>query len=325
LSEFLVTGASGFIGSRVSEILLQEGHLVVGIDNLNDSYDTSLKNWRLKKLKTLPNFTYAEIDIHDFKILNEFVENTKRNFEAIINLAAHAGVRKSVENPRVYYETNVLGTLNLLELCKKFKVEKFILASSSSIYGESDLIPFSEENNTEILLSPYAASKKSAEDLCKTYNYLFGIDISILRFFTVYGPAGRPDMSIFRFIKWIIERNPIQIYGDGEQKRDFTFVDDIAQGTISSLKRVGLETFNLGSDNPIKLLDVISIIEQETGIKANLKFMDKFESDVFATWANIDKAKRILNWTPNTTFNDGIKKVIQWHLENKELVNQIEI
>lgn len=325
MSEFLVTGASGFIGSRVSEILLQEGHLVVGIDNLNDSYDTSLKKWRLKQLKTFTNFLYEEIDIYEYKILDKFVLNSKRSFDAIINLAAHAGVRKSVENPRIYYETNVLGTLNLLELCKEFKIGKFILASSSSIYGESDLIPFSEENNTDIFLSPYAASKKSAEDLCKTYNYLFEIDISILRFFTVYGPAGRPDMSIFRFIKWIIEGNPILIYGDGQQKRDFTFVDDIAKGTISSLKSVGLETFNLGSDNPIKLLDVISIIEQETGMKAKLKFMDKFESDVFATWANIKKAKEILSWTPETSFVDGIKKVVDWHIKNKEFVRQIKI
>ncbi|MED5578482.1 MAG: SDR family NAD(P)-dependent oxidoreductase [Nitrospinota bacterium] len=325
MSDFLVTGTSGFIGSRVSEILLQEGHLVVGIDNLNNSYDNRLKKWRLKQLKTFSNFIYEEIDIYDHKILDKFVSKTKKNFEAIINLAAHAGVRKSVENPRIYYETNVLGTLNLLELCKKFEIGKFVLASSSSIYGESDIIPFSEKSDTDIFLSPYAASKKSAEDLCKTYNYLFGTDISILRFFTVYGPAGRPDMSIFRFIKWIIEGDPIQIYGDGQQKRDFTFVDDIAKGTISSLRRVGLETFNLGSDNPIKLLDVISIIEQETGMKANLEFKDKFESDVFATWANIKKAKEILNWVPKTSFMDGIKKVVAWHLQNKEFVRQIKI
>lgn len=325
MSEYLVTGTAGFIGSRVSQILLEEGHLVVGLDSLNNSYDVRLKKWRLKELKKFPNFIFEEIDIYDYQLLEKFKNKTQRNFEAIINLAAHAGVRKSVENPRIYYETNVSGTLNLLELCKIWEINKFVLASSSSIYGESNLIPSSEENKTDIFLSPYAASKKAAEDLCKTYNYLFGIDVSVLRFFTVYGPAGRPDMSIFRFIKWITEERPIQIYGDGQQKRDFTFVDDIANGTISALKKVGFEIFNLGSDNPIKLLDVISIIEQETGMKANLKFMDKFESDVFSTWAKIEKAKGLLNWSPNTSFVDGIKKVVAWHLENKDLVRQIEI
>jgi len=277
LSDYLVTGTAGFIGSRVSQILLQEGNQVVGIDNLNDSYDTRLKEWRLKELKKFPDFIYEGINIHDYQSLERFTEKFKnqtgKKFKAIINLAARAGVRNSVKNPRVYYETNVSGTLNLLELCKKFEIDKFILASSSSIYGESDLIPFSEENQTDTFLSPYAASKKSAEDLSRTYNYLFGIDISILRYFTVYGPAGRPDMSIFRFIKWITEGKSIQIYGDGQQKRDFTFVDDIASGTISAIK----------------------------------------------------KANEFLNWKPKTSFTDGIKQVVAWHLENNDLVQKINI
>ncbi len=261
----LVTGTAGFIASKVTELLLKRGHKVVGIDNLNDAYDVRLKEWRLRQLERFENFTFHRIDITGPTQLEPLFE--KLNFEAVINLAARAGVRASTENPSLYLDTNIMGTLNLLELCRKYRIKKFILASTSSIYGEMSL-PFTEDKKTDFPLSPYAASKKGAEALCYTYHYLYGIDISIPRYFTVYGPAGRPDMSVFIFSKKIYADEEIPVYGDGNQKRDFTYIDDIAEGTIKALKPLHYEIINLGSDHPVKLNYVISLIENILGKKA---------------------------------------------------------
>ena len=229
--KYLVTGCAGFIGWRVTEFLLAAGHTVVGIDNINTSYDTRVKQWRLEQLEGTPNFHFHRSDICDRESLRT-IFNT--SYEAVINLAARAGVRHSVEDPWVYQDTNVTGTLNLLDLCREFEVKKFVLASTSSLYGDNNPLPFSEEANTEGPLSPYAASKKGAEAICHSYHHLHGIDVTIFRFFTVYGPAGRPDMSAFRFVHWISEGKPVTVYGDGkESSRDYTYLDDIARGVIA--------------------------------------------------------------------------------------------
>lgn len=320
---YLITGVAGFIGSKVAELLLKEGHKVVGLDNMNDAYDIRLKRWRLKQLEVYQNFSFHMMDISDRESIESFFKKSEKP-SAIINLAARAGVRQSVEDPWVYYETNVIGTLNLLEMCKRYDIKKFILASTSSIYGKRNPLPYREDANTDSPLSPYAASKKAAETLCYTYHHLFGLDVSVLRYFTVYGPAGRPDMSIFRFVQWIMEEKPVIVYGDGSQSRDFTYIDDIAKGTIAALKPLGYEIINLGSDAPVALIDMIRMIEKITGKKAHLKFLPSHPADVPATWADISKAKRILNWKPKTGFEEGIRKVIKWYEENRSWAKQIK-
>ena len=261
--KYLVTGCAGFIGWKVTEFLLEAGHTVVGVDNINTAYDTQVKQWRLKQIEGTPNFEFHRSDICDRDALRG-IFNT--HYDAVINLAARAGVRQSVENPWVYVDTNVTGTLNLLELCREFEVNKFVLASTSSLYGANNPLPFSEEANTDQPLSPYAASKKGAESLCHSYYHLYGIDVTIFRFFTVYGPAGRPDMSAFRFVQWISEGKPVIVYGDGKQSsRDYTYLEDIARGVIAGLKPLKYEVINLGSDSPIVLIDTIRLIEELVG------------------------------------------------------------
>lgn len=219
----LITGCAGFIGWKTCSQLLEKGEEVIGIDNLNTYYDPKIKEWRLNELKKYPDFTFNRIDISQIEPLRSLFKS--HSFEAVINLAARAGVRASVENPWSYVDTNITGTLNLLELCREFDIKKFVLASTSSLYGTNKM-PFCEEDRTDNPLSPYAATKKAAEAMCYTYHFLYGIDITIPRYFTVYGPAGRPDMSIFRFIKNIYEGKPIEVFGDGKQKRDFTYFPD---------------------------------------------------------------------------------------------------
>jgi nucleoside-diphosphate-sugar epimerase len=323
----LLTGAAGFIASKVAEFLLEDGHAVVGIDNLNDAYDVRLKQWRLAKLQGKPGFEFDQVEICDRdKVRELFVRDFKRrgsHFDAVINLAARAGVRKSVENPWVYFETNVTGTLNLLELCREFHVNKFILASTSSLYGQDNPMPYREDANTDCPVSPYAASKKAAEALCHTYHYLHGIDVTILRYFTVYGPAGRPDMSLFRFVQWISEGRPVIVFGDGRQSRDFTYVDDIARGTIAGLKPMGFAIINLGSDAPRVLMDAIRIIEGLVGRKAMLEYKPRHPADVLATWANISRACERLDWRPRVDCAEGIKSLVEWYEENREWAREI--
>ena len=316
-----MTGCAGFIGSKVTEFLLADGYTVVGIDNLNEAYDPRLKYWRLDQIKGHPNFQFHQLDITLRAPLRALFESGPKTHDlepaAVINLAARAGVRQSVENPWIYFETNVAGTLNLLELCREFGVQRFVLASTSSLYGQGNPLPFREDANTDGPLSPYAASKKAAEVLCYTYHYLYGIDIAVLRYFTVYGPAGRPDMSLFRFVQWISEGRPVMVYGDGRQSRDFTYVDDIARGTIASLKSVGYEAINLGSDTPIVLMDAIRLIEELVEKKADIVYGPRHPADVLATWADISKAERLLGWRPQTTFQDGLAALLRWYRANQ--------
>jgi len=319
--EILVTGAAGFIGQKVSELLLKKDNKVIGIDNLNNYYDPLLKKWRLSQLQNYKNFKFIKGDITNFEFLDKLFK--EKHFNAIFNLAARAGVRGSVNDPWIYIETNIKGTLNLLECCKKYKVKKFIMSSTSSIYGIND-IPFKETFKTATPISPYGATKKSAEVLCYCYHYLYGIDIIIPRYFTVYGPAGRPDMSYFKFIKRIDVGVPIFIYGDGKQKRDFTYINDIAEATIRCLNLSGYEIINLGNDNPVELLYVIKLIEHYLGKKAKIDYKNKHLSDIEVTWADISKAKKLLKWTPSIKIEKGIENTVNWYLKNKDFIQSLK-
>lgn len=322
--KILVTGAAGFIASKTSEMLLEDGHMVVGVDNMNDAYDVRLKEWRLTRLNGRKNFRFEKMDISDRKDVADLFASEKEGFEAVINLAARAGVRQSVENPWIYYDTNVTGTLNLLEECRTRGIRKFVLASTSSLYGSKNPRPFQEDADTNHPLSPYAASKKAAETLCYTYHYLYDLDITILRYFTVYGPAGRPDMSLFRFTQWISEERPVIVFGDGTQSRDFTYVDDIARGTIAGLKPLGYEVINLGGDEPVVLNDAIAIVEKATGKKARIENQPMHKADMMATWADIGKAKKLLAWSPQTKTADGIAKLVSWYGKNRGWAKDIK-
>lgn len=327
MATYLITGTAGFIAAKVTQLLLAAGHTIVGVDNLNDAYDVRLKGWRLEQLKQQPNFTFYPLDICDRsglqQLFSQQAATSGQHFDAVINLAARAGVRQSVENPWLYFETNTTGTLNLLELCKSFAVPKFVLASTSSLYGKENVMPWQEAQDTSRPLSPYSASKKAAEALCYTYHALYGLDVTIFRYFTVYGPAGRPDMSLFRFVQWISEGRPVTIFGDGRQSRDFTYVEDIARGTIAGLQPVGFELINLGSDEPVVLLDAIHTIEELVGQKAKLTFAERHSADVPASWADISKAERLLGWRPAYPFQRGIATLVDWYVTNRSWASGI--
>ena len=323
MDEVLVTGAAGFIGSRTAEFLLDQGVRVVGFDNLNDYYDATLKEYRLKALKKKSEFTFIENDIEDLKFLDKLFK--ERSFSAVINLAARAGVRYSMENPHVYMSTNAQGTLNLLEAMRSHGVKKMVLASTSSLYSGQKM-PFVEDLAVNTPISPYAASKKAAEVMAYSYHYLYGLDISVVRYFTVYGPAGRPDMSVFRFIKWIDEGTAVELFGDGTQARDFTYVDDIALGTIKALKNVGYEIINLGGgNNPTSMNSIIQIIEESLGKKAVINRQPFHKADLMTTWADISKAKQMLDWAPRVEVEDGLDRTIAWHRENREWIKRISL
>jgi len=322
MKKILVTGAVGFIGSKVSEMLLEEGCQVVGVDSLDDYYDVNLKLWRLDNLKKYDNFKFYKFDIENYEELKSVFQLNCP--EAVINLAARTGVRYSLKNPFIYLSTNAGGNLNLLELCREYGVPKFVLASTSSLYADQKM-PFKEDLPVNHPISPYAASKKAAEMMAYTYYYLYGLDVTILRYFTVYGPAGRPDMATFRFIRWIIEGIPLEIYGDGQQERDFTYVDDIARGTISALKPLGYEIINLGNNHPYKLSEVIKLMEKYIGEEARFKYKEFHKADMQATWADIDKAQAFLNWWPKISLEEGIKKTVEWMKYNWEWVQKIKV
>ncbi len=318
----LVTGCGGFIGSKVTERLAQEGHRVIGIDNLNDAYDVRLKEWRLTQLRALPGFTFARLDITDREGLEVLLR--QHPVDAVVNLAARAGVRQSLHDPWLYYETNLTGTLYLLDLCREREIPKFVLASTSSLYADGER-PFREDQVTDRPLSPYAASKKAAEVLCYTYHRLFGLDITVLRYFTVYGPAGRPDMSIFRFVRWMAEEDAVILYGDGSQERDFTYVDDVARGTVLALRPLGYEVINLGSDRPAPLREVIAILERRIGRTAHLDRRPSHPADVRATWADIGKARALLNWAPHTSLDDGLAATVSWYQKHRSWASRIDL
>jgi nucleoside-diphosphate-sugar epimerase len=319
----LVTGAAGFIGARTCELLLDQGAAVVGIDNLNDYYDPRLKERRLEGLKGREGFRFHPIDIEQADAVERLF--TGHPFAAVLNLAARAGVRYSMENPHVYMSTNVVGTLNLLEAMRRHGVKKMVLASTSSLYAGQPM-PFVEELPVNTPISPYAASKKAAEVTAYTYHYLYGLDVSVVRYFTVFGPAGRPDMSIFRFIRWIDEGTPIELFGDGSQSRDFTYVDDIARGTVLALKEMGYEIINLGGgNNPRSMNQVIHTLEDLLGKKAAIDRKPFHKADMMTTWADISKARRILGWSPEVEIEEGLHRTVQWYRENREWLRRIEL
>jgi nucleoside-diphosphate-sugar epimerase len=320
MAHYLVTGAAGFIGSRTTQMLIEQGHTVVGIDNVNDAYDPRIKEYRLRKLQALKAFKFHRADISE-KSSIELFKNEK--IDGVINLAARAGVRYSVDNPWVFLESNVTGTLNMLEVCRQFGCKKFILASTSSIYGENPEYPTPETASSSEPLQPYAASKKGAEALTHSYHHLYGIDTTIVRYFTVYGPAGRPDLAIFRFVKWIIEGEPIRIYGDGKQSRGFTYVDDIARGTIASLKPLGYEVINLGGHEVVTINGLVQLVEELTGKKANVQYGPPNLADMFMNQANVSKAREMLGWNPQVTLREGIKSLIDWYYAERDWAKNI--
>lgn len=328
MAHYLVSGAAGFIASRVIETLAADGHEVTGIDNLNDAYDIRMKEYRLRRLQQLPNFHFHKLDISDRAALLELEKNHQKDaggvsFTAVINLAARAGVRQSVENPWVYLDTNVTGTLNLLEMCKNLGIPKFILASTSSVYGANAPLPTPETAESDRPLQAYAASKKSAEALCHVYHYLYGLDVTIFRYFTVYGPAGRPDMSMFRFTQWIAEGKPVLLNGDGEQSRGFTYVDDIARGTILGLMPLGYEIINLGGHETIRMNQLIQMLEGLIGRKAHVKQLPAHPADMLANWADVRKAERLLGWTPQVSLQEGVARMVAWYHNEREWASQV--
>ncbi len=320
----LLTGVAGFIGARTAELLLEDGHKVVGVDNMNDYYDVSVKQYRLDQMKQKESFEFLQLDIENKGALDACFEN--RAFDAVINLAARAGVRASITDPFVYLATNALGTLNLLDLMLKHGVNRYVMASTSSLYAGKPM-PFLETADVRQPLSPYAASKLGAEAMAYSYHHLHGLDVSILRYFTVYGPAGRPDMSPFRFTEWVSRGEPVCLYGDGEQTRDFTYIDDIARGTIAATEQCsGYEIYNIGGGNePISINTMIGEIERHLGKKANIDYQPQNNADMQDTAANIDKAMGKLAWKPEVSPVDGLERTVKWHQENSDWLKGVHL
>ena len=345
MGTYLVTGAAGFIASKVCEELLKQGHRIVGVDNLNAYYDVRLKDYRLGGLlqdgRWKSNrssevsayagkgriasgaFTFLPIDIEQRADLEPLF--AEFGFDAVFNLAARAGVRYSMENPYVYLRTNTEGTLNLLECQRKFGVKKMVLASTSSLYAGCPM-PWREDLAVNTPLSPYAATKKAGELMAYSYHKLYGFDVSVVRYFTVFGPGGRPDMSIFRFIKWIDEGQPLELFGDGSQARDFTYVDDIAKGTILAAKPLGYEIINLGGGrNPVTLQSVIAFIERALGKKAVIANQPFHIADIKESWADIAKADRLLGWRPTVGLEAGFQRAVDWYLANRSWLKDVRL
>jgi len=320
MGNYFVTGAAGFIASRVIEFLISDGHTVVGVDNMNDAYDVRMKEYRLAKLQKLPGFTFHKLDISEKPVVETFKDDT---FDAVINLAARAGVRSSVADPWVYLESNVTGTLNMLELCCVTGTKKFLLASTSSIYGADPPYPTPETAPSDRPLQPYAASKKGAEALAHAYHYLHEIDVSVVRYFTVYGPAGRPDLALFRFTQWITESRPVHVYGDGEQSRGFTYLDDIARGTIQALKPLGFEIINLGGHEVITINNLITLIEEIVGKKAVVDYGPAVQADMRSNWADVRKAGELLDWEPQFNLRQGVKHIYEWYLDERDWAKDV--
>ncbi|WP_449355153.1 NAD-dependent epimerase [Virgibacillus natechei] len=331
MKKILVTGSAGFIGSHLSRRLLIEGHQVIGIDNVNDYYDPQLKKDRLKQLNN-ENFTFIKTDLEDLDSINQTFEKYKP--EVVINLAAQAGVRYSLENPHAYINSNIVGFTNILEACRHYKVEHLIYASSSSVYGANTTKPFSTNDNIDHPLSLYAATKKSNELMAHTYSHLYGIPTTGLRFFTVYGPWGRPDMALFLFTKAIVNDDPIDVYNHGKMMRDFTYVDDIVESIARLTKKPArpnpdwsagnpdpgssyapYKVYNIGNNSPVRLMDFIEAIENKLGKTAKKNYLPLQPGDVPETYANVEDLYRDIDFQPQTTIQDGVNKFIDWYLE----------
>ncbi|GKW45327.1 NAD-dependent epimerase [Planococcus sp. NCCP-2050] len=329
--KILITGAAGFIGSNLVKKILTLNHCVIGIDNMNDYYSVSLKEARLNLLKH-PDFTFYKTDLEDEEVITAIFK--KEQPDVVVNLAAQAGVRYSLENPRAYIDSNIVGFINILEACRHNEVKHLIYASSSSVYGANASLPFSVHDNIDHPLSLYAATKKANELMAHTYSSLYNIPTTGLRFFTVYGPWGRPDMALFMFTKNIIEGKPIDVFNNGEMMRDFTFVDDIVE-SISRLvdkpaqpnpEWTGMnpdpgtsyapyKIYNIGNNNPVNLMDFIEAIEEKTGKKAIKNFMPLQAGDVPATYADVADLYRDINFQPETNIKDGVEKFVDWYVD----------
>lgn len=323
MSVYVITGAAGFIGSVVARFMLQDGHTVYGVDNLNDVYDVRIKEHRLRSLLPQENFHFIRDDISDRDFIARLVAQVPRA-DAVINLAAIAGVRASTTDPWSYLSTNTLGNLNVLEYVRHQQVPKFILASTSSLYGEDQKPPHAETASTEHPLAPYAASKKGAESFAYAYHHLYGIDVSVLRYFTVYGPAGRPDMVMFRFCQWIAEGRLVTVTGDGEQSRGFTYVDDIARGTLLALKPVGFDVFNLGGHEVITINELLHQLELRLGQKSQVSYIPTHPADVYENVADVSKARRELGWEPMVPLEEGLTRLVDWYFANRDWARDIK-
>jgi UDP-glucuronate 4-epimerase len=310
--EILVTGGAGFIGSHTVEALLARGDRVIALDNFNDYYDPMRKHRNVAPFMSNPRFRIVHGDIRDGAALEHLF--TTEPIRRIVHIAAMAGPRPSVENPQLYNEVNVKGTLNLLELAVKQGVKHFVFASSSSVYGRDAEVPYREDARTDRPLSPYAATKKMAEVLLYTFHYLYGLPITVLRFFTVYGPKGRPDMAVYLFTDWIARDKPVRLFGDGSQGRDYTYVSDTVSGVVAAVDRPsGFQTYNLGNSSPQTNARLIEIIEKELGKKAVIKTGDYPSSDPQLTWADITRARRDLGYEPRVPLEDGVARFIEWY------------
>lgn len=320
MKEIFVTGVGGFIGFHTAKKLLESGQKIIGIDNLNNAYDTSLKEYRLAILSRFSDFEFYRQDISKLDDLKKIFGENK--IEKIIHLAGKAGVRNSLEEPQEYVNSNVLGTVNLLELAKDYNIKCFVNASSSSVYAENE-IPFHETNGINKISSPYGVTKRAAELFTYSYHHVYKLNIVNLRFFTVYGAMGRPDMSIFKFIKRIDNGKPIHIFGDGKQTRSFTYVDDIVNGIIKALELTGYEIINLGNDKRYPLHYLITQIEKGLNKSAKMIFGESNNLDMADTLPDISKAIKLLNWKPEIDLDEGIERTVEWHIKNKDLVNSL--
>lgn len=327
--KYLVTGAAGFIGSQISQRLLALGHTVIGIDNLNSYYDVALKQARLQQLADLPLFKFLKIDIAEQATMDKLFSH--HQFTRVIHLAGQAGVRYSLENPRAYLDSNIIGFLNILEGCRHHKIDHLIYASSSSVYGLNQLMPFSPDDSIAHPVSLYAATKKSNELMAHSYSHLYQIPTTGLRFFTVYGPWGRPDMALFKFTKAILQGEPIDIYNYGQLSRDFTYIDDIVESIIrvqdyipqvstntDRLKTPATSTapyqvFNIGNGHPTLLLEFVEALEEELGISAKKNMLPMQPGDVHTTWADTEALEQAIGFHPNTTVKDGIRQFVSWY------------
>lgn len=313
----LVTGAAGFIGSNLCDKLLKSGYRVIGVDNFNDYYNPKIKEENIEEAKKNKDFFLYRVDILDFEKLKKVFQ--KEMPDIVIHLAARAGVRPSISDPILYTDVNVVGTINLLKLSVDYKVKKFIFASSSSVYGNSESVPFSEVDLCQRIISPYGASKRSAEFFVESFYKNFGLKSVVLRFFTVYGKRGRPDMAPAIFTKAILEGKPIKQFGDGSSSRDYTYIDDIVDGIMRAVEKpLDFAIINLGNNHPVKLSDFIRVLEKISDKPAKVKRLGRQSGDVERTWASIDVAKKLLNWSPCVKLTDGIKEYINWYRSNHE-------